>query len=227
MKNFFHKQREIIAVLSFVAIAAGLVYFVIMPLIARISGINDQIQQEVMKQEGVKMQIEQLPKVQKQYQALQEGGDLANVFLDQNKAVELIERLEKLAEITNNVITIAVQEKAPEVAKKTTSRSSAPTEETLISGLPSPNYLQMKITLIGNYDSIVSFIDALEKFEYYADIVAIQMNKNDEADTSFSVSNIGMFGVAMPNAAATPEVQPVIIKNSDVKAVIDSVFYTN
>lgn len=226
MKNFLNKQREFVALFGYVLLIGGLVYLVILPLIGKIDEIADQIQQEDMKQESVQLHIQQLPKIQKQYQALQSSNDLAGVLLDENRAVVLIEKLEKLAETTNNKITITVQEKVEAPVKKTT-KAAAQDSKTLMEDLPNANYLQMKINLIGGYDAVVDFIDQLEKFEYYADVVAIQIKKYDEStESKQSISNPGMFGGA-----------PIVTSNGAVKldkqatdalaASLDTVFYTN
>lgn len=225
MKNFFNKQREIIVLLVYAAIIAGLIYLVILPLFSRINGMNDQIQQESMKRESVKLHINELPKIQKQYQTLESSGDLESVLLDKNKAVVLIEKLEKLAEDTNNKITIAVQDNAP--AKKAPAKSAASSDDALVAGLPSPDYLQMKITLSGDYNSIVKFIGLLEKFEYYADITAVQINKAETDAMAQSTSNVGMFGTAAASAASTVKKVSKVPASDTLTATLDTAFYTN
>jgi hypothetical protein len=217
-----------------VTVVAGLVYFVILPLLSKINGINDQIQQENMKQENVQLHIKELPKVQKQYETLQENGDLSNVLLDSNKAVVLIEMLEKLADETNNKIVITVQDKVPDKtpAKKSatttsTAKGKSGTPATIIDGLPSTDYLQIAVTLTGDYNSIFRFIDLLEKFEYYSDIIGIQIS-NDASSISSGqqTQNAGLFNVVID-----PTASPIANNVSEnqgglLTASIDTVFYT-
>lgn len=229
MKNFLTKQREVVALLSYAAIIASLVYFVILPLIASINSINDQIQQETMKQESVRLHLEQLPRIQKQYQALQNEGDLANALLDKNKAVVLIEKIEKLAESTGNKVAITVQDAAPTtVTKKNSTKSTEQATDTLLAKLPSQDYLQMKINLTGDYASVITFIDLLEKFEYYADITEVKINK-DEADEapSSTTSNRGLFDVAPQSAVSSSEARKNVANDDVLAASLTTVFYIN
>ncbi|HAS00283.1 MAG: hypothetical protein US57_C0002G0023 [Candidatus Moranbacteria bacterium GW2011_GWC2_37_73] len=225
MKNFLHKQREIIAILAYVAVVVGIIYFAIFPLLGRISNINDEIQQEAMKQESVKLHIEQLPKIQKQYEALQASGDLMDVLLNKDKAVVLIERLEKLADSTGNEITIAVQQDTAPIKKtQTKTATTAAVEDTLVANLPSTDYLEMKISLNGSYNSIIEFIDLLEKFEYYADIIEIKINKEEANASTANSATVGMFSRSSSVASKQSETP---LKKGELAASLGVVFYTN
>lgn len=223
MKNFFQKQREIIALLVWVGIITALVYFVILPLIGRINGINDQIQEESMKQESARKHLGELPKIQQQYAAIQKDEGLADVLLDKNNAVMLFERLEKLAEDSGNKITIAAKDATGQNATPPV-RGKAAVDNSLVDSLPSSDYLQLKITLTGDYNSINKFIDALEWFEYYCDIIGIQVGKNDQvADASQQAVNMqasNPFGVNAEKKIAQPSRQDPLV------ATLDAVFYT-
>jgi len=223
MKNFLNKQREIISLLAYAAIVASLVYLVILPLLVRIEDINNQIQEEAMNQESVRLHIEQLPRIQKQYETVINDVDLTNALLDKEKAVVLIEKLEKMAENTKNEITISVQESAP--AKKSSAKVVSPAAETLATGLPSQDYLQIKINLVGSYNSIVEFVARLEKFEYYSDIIAVQINKEDMSkELNRNTSNVGMF--SKPVLVGSEEISKSSA-NDSLSASLDTVFYTN
>jgi len=228
MKNFLNKQREITALLLYVTLIVCLVYFVILPLVGKINSISDQIQQAAMNQESVELHIRQLPKIQKQYQSLQGSGDLSNVLLDENKAVALIEKLEKLAENTNNKIKITVQERIAAPTKKATTKVASLAPKTLVDDLPSPDYLKMKIALTGDYNSAVTFIDRLEKFEYYADIIGIQINKYDDTKESRqALSNSGVFGGPQQPAAVDNVPKAGDAGSNALTFSLDIVFYTN
>ena len=109
MKKIFQKQREIIIIFAYVGVVLALIYFIILPLLSKIEGVNNQIQEESMKQEIVKQQLGELPKIQQQYNTLQTNEGAIDVLLDKDKAVALIESLEKLAQDSGNKIEISVQ----------------------------------------------------------------------------------------------------------------------
>ncbi|MEI7891214.1 MAG: hypothetical protein WCI36_04595 [bacterium] len=224
MNNFFKKQREVLAILFYAIFVGGLIYFVVLPLLGGINNTVDEIEQENMKQESMKLQIAELPNIQNQYSELEKAGDLKSVLLDKSKAVTLIEKLEKLAESTNNKITISVSDVvAPSAPAKKTNAKGAKTEELLVDNLPNGDYLKMKITLTGNYNAILKFINKLEQFEYYSDIIGIKISKDQVVNKSKSSSSDGMFGVA----AVSSVDQQQIVDNGELTAELDSVFYTN
>lgn len=222
MKNFLNKQRESMVLFGYASTVGVLIYFVILPLLAGIENINDQIQQEEMNQESVKLHIDELPKIQNQYQVLQDGVDLNNVLLDKGKAVVLIEKLEKMAESSNNKITISAQDGSVTVKKTTVAAS--PVANTLLGSLPDSNYLQIKITLNGEYDSIMKFIGLLENFEYYGDLTAIQIN-GDKAPLSSQINaNSKVFSNNL--MAETPaKIGIGSLNNDSLVASLDAVFY--
>lgn len=227
MKNFLHKQREIFAILSYLAVVAILVWLVIFPMIDRIDSINNQTQEENAKQESIKKQITDLPRIQKQYEALQNGQNLNDVLLDKNQAVVLIEKLEKLAEKTGNTISMSIQDNpiAATDPKKSSAKGKNEVEKSLIEDLPSDNFLQMKISVEGNYDSIFKFVRSLEDFEYYADVVSLQIVRSDES---------GIKKSSMPDALAVNPFSQGDLKNLPEKeapndlisATLETVFYT-
>lgn len=186
MNNFLRKQREIVAIIAYVAVIFLLVYFVVLLLIEKINEANYQIQEEGMKQEIARQHINDLPKIQKQYEELENSIDLTDVLLDENEAVALIERLEKTAKETENNIEIEVQ--AQNDQKKSPAKTKAGAEVLLVDELPTQDYLQLKITLDGRYDSIVDFVRKIENFEYYCDITEVQINRSDDVSSARSGS---------------------------------------
>lgn len=177
MKDFFKKQREILAIIGYATIVFLLIYFAVFSLIKKIDGINYQLQEEGMKQEIARQHISELPKIQKQYIELENSLDLTRVLLDENEAVTLIEKLEKTAKDTENDIVIEVQAQVDQ--KKVSVKAKPGDEVPLIEELPSQDYLQLKITLNGEYGPIVKFIKEIEGFEYYCDITEVQINKSE------------------------------------------------
>lgn len=215
MNNFFQKKREIIALSFYVCLIVSLVYFVILPILSSINIIRDQIQENALKQEGARKKLSDLPGIQQQYDIIEKDDELANVLLDKDKAVVLIERLEKLAEDSENKITITVQDASTQNTSTPVKLSPA---DTLIAALPSSDYLKLKITLNGDYNSIVKFVDMLEKFEYYGDITAIQIDADNQLDESSGQSILDPFSGNSTKSIAQ--------KKGGVVASLDIVFYT-
>jgi hypothetical protein len=222
MKNFLKKQREIMIISAYACIFAGLLYLVILPLLARINSVNDQIQEESMKQELVTRQLGELPKLQEQYDALGKDVDLTNILLDKNKAVTLIERLEKIAQDSNNKISISVKDAPLAQKSMSTTASTAAADSTLASNLPNPDYLEINIILDGNYNTIMNFIDSLESLEYYSDIIGIKIEQKDARGKSAGYGSFDSYILNLKNNTPTAD----NASPGDLEASLDAVFYT-
>ena len=229
MKKIFQKQRELLAVIIYVGFILAIIYFIIMPLLSRINSVQDQIQEEKINQEIKEQSLADLPKMQEQYENLQNNEKMIDVLFDKNNAVELIEKLEKLAQDSGNVITISVQEKEP--AKDVSSKARKKTNDTeekkpvsIVENLPSSEYMQIKLELKGGFDTAVNFIHKLENFEYYCDIIGIKMQQAEKGDKK--ISNTESFGSININSVENPEGLLENISSNNVVTTIDVFFYT-
>lgn len=219
MKKIFQKQREIIIILTYVGVILVLVYFVILPLLSKIEGVNNQIQEESMKQEIVKQQLGELPKIQQQYDTLQKNEGTIDVLLDKNKAVTLIESLEKLAQDSGNKIEISVQNSQLQ-KNVTVATTKTPADKTLINTLPSSDYLQMQIILTGDYNKVVNFISKIENMEYYSDIIGIKMMHSDLAGNNEVINSFNSVSINNSDKISSKS------NAGGLKATLDVVFYT-
>ena len=138
MKNFFQKQREIVALFCYVLFVMAVVYGVIFPLISKINSVKDQIEQDAMQQQSDRQHLSELPKIRDQYETLEKNSSAVDLLLDKNNEVEVIESLEKLADSSGDKITISVKNidtatSAVPVAKK----AQATDDNALVDALPS------------------------------------------------------------------------------------------
>ena len=229
MKKFFQKQRELLAVIIYIGFVVAIIYFIVMPLLSRINGVSDQIQEEKINQEIKKQSLSDLPKMQEQYENLQNNEKMVDVLFDRNRAVELIEKMEKLAQESGNEITISVQEKelvqdAPSKTKKKTNAGEETSPVSIVEKLPSPEYMQMKLELKGEYNTAVNFIRKLENFEYYCDIIGIKMQEIEKGNNRNS--NTGSFGSINVSPVDNPENLSENVISNNIITTIDVVFYT-
>ena len=81
----------------------------------------------------------------------------------------------------------------------------------------------MKIIITGNYNAIVNFVHSLESFEYYCDIVAIQIKQKEEGNKPAEIGTLNPFNSKLSTDSGR-------ISTSDNKneeeASLDVVFYT-
>jgi hypothetical protein len=226
MKNFLKQKRELFAVAAFVAVIACVVLFGIIPLQDKIVDVGEKIQQENADQEINKQRIDELPKIKQQYDTLKQNEDSLNVLLDPKSAVFLIERLEKLANDTVNIIKIAVQEKQPDQKALPAAKGKAD-ENPLIKALPSADYLQINIGLSGDYGSVVRFINSLENFEYYADIISLNLKKSDAKNSTIqTATGSGLLNPFNPDSAGAKKTDQPASNLEEIDASLNVVFYT-
>ena len=225
MKIFFLKNRIAVVLVAYCGLLFGVIYFAILPLLAHINSTNEQIQQELANRQGKEQRIAELPKIKQQYTDIEENKELISGLLDKNQAVTLIERLEKLANDTGNKIVISVKD-APIVDTKKIPQSAKDKdakENPLRESLPSSNYLQMQITINGSYNNGINFIEALESFEYYADISGIQIKQAKASSTQRDNSLLNPFS----SSSASSGQKIKIDKAGDLDFILDVFFYTN
>lgn len=223
MKKILNQQREIVVILVYICIIAILVYLVIFPLLAKINGVRDQIQEESLKQEIIGRRLEELPKMRQQYATLQENEGLIDVLLDKDNAVVLIEKLENMATGTGNNIEISISSTPVKPAQTVKGKNS--NENALVNALPSADYLQMKIILYSDYNSAITFIQALENFTYYCDIIGIQIKKNESNAVSVPKTGIlNPFGSGSLSSSGQGISDNT--KAGELQTSLDVVFYT-
>lgn len=210
MKNFLKKQREILAILAYVILIGALFYSVVFPVLKKIGQTRDKIQEEQIKQEGNKKHLEELPKFKEQYKSL-ENVDFKQYLLDKNNAVVLIEKLEALAAQSGNKINITVQDQ--DLNKNVGGKAKKGQETTLTSELSNDNYLQFKIVINGDFNSIFKFIKILENFDYNSDIIGLSIRSN-------KVKTMGTINPFSSNDAQNKE-----SSDGKLEATLDAVFY--
>ena len=223
MKKFFQKQREVLTVVAYVGFVVLLVCFVIFPLLKKISNVADNAQRDILDHDIVRQRVNEIPRMQQQYQLVEKNENILDVLLDENEAVQLIEELEKIAQDSQNTIVITMQEQDTGMKMLDTTKNKKDEEKTVLGSLPSQEYLQMKIELKGDYNSIIKFIDFLENLEYYCDIVAIQMRNADSGEYNRRSELVDPFEESDPSSSQPEESQDI---KKNIECIIDVVFYT-
>jgi len=99
------------------------------------------------------------------------GSEWISILLpnnDENK-VQLFSALERLADDTgNNSITLSVVK----AVEKTKQKKDVETEVAMMD-----NTLKMNVTLVGNYDDLIYFLEKIENIQYFANVSTINVEK--------------------------------------------------
>ncbi|MEI7621180.1 MAG: hypothetical protein WCJ51_01440 [Candidatus Moraniibacteriota bacterium] len=231
MKNFFKNQQGLIWVLLLGGATLALGYFAFFPLLHKITALKDEIEESSIRQYIKKQRLDELPKIRKQDAEIGEQAGRMETLLDKNKAVVLIERLEKIAQETNNEISIAIVEKvAPQ--KESASKKKEKVVK-LVDFLPSRDYLELQISLSGEYAGLVKFMHSLETFEYYCDVESVDITHQNEATSPSAKTQViinsgdvvNPFGGANPKQADSDGA--VQVENRKMNTILGVFFYTN
>jgi hypothetical protein len=197
MKNFFAKNKIAVTLSIYPLMLAALIIFVIMPYYNRVLESTNKIQETIVGEENKKKRLGELSKLSEQYDKVVKDEEKLLILIGEEKAVEVIERIERVAQETGNEVIIEVIS-ADEKAKATKGKSSdgEEKEQSIYDDLPSDSYLKFKAKLKGDYNDLLNFIEKIENLEYYADITDFQMesvidpltNKVKEAQSDSSTA---------------------------------------
>lgn len=228
MKKFLKAKKEIIAIVLFVGLIGSLHYFVVLPILGKITTIKDVIVENKLKQDLKKQRLGELSKISQQYEEAGRQQAKLDILLDKQQAVVLIERLEKLAKDTDNKIVISIQEELQQQKKvaEVVTTKNASSEKDLLDLLPVKDYLKLKITLAGDYNGAFNFISSLETLEYYSDIVELSVGPwAGKEPTNVSNSSSGLLN---PFSSQVSRVQVATAKDSsnELETVLGVVFYS-
>jgi uncharacterized protein YxeA len=192
-------------------------------LLKKINFRVDEIQEKITKQENEKKKMQEMPKFQNQNELIKEKESSIPVLFSKDNAVTLIEKLENLAQETNNQIEIQLSDDISGDRPKSTAsnekNSKEKTKDTSIMGnLPSQNYLDIKVKLTGDYDGFVEFLNKIENLDYYSDVVSLQIIAKDEASEQTQANpflNSGI-GKAQSDSGSNKNNQKETISNIEI-----------
>lgn len=178
MKNIWNNYKEIIVLLAYAMIIAGLFSFVIKPLFADIEEKRNHKEEQLVDHKIKQKKVGELPEYKNKIELInQNKGDLG-VFIDSKYALPLIELLEKIAEQTGNKIQIDVAEEDKLEYNKNNNKEKE--EDNIKDFVPSDNYLTMNIVLNGEFNSIMFFLKKLESMQYFSDVISIKIENAEE-----------------------------------------------
>ncbi|MCX6765498.1 MAG: hypothetical protein NT136_00850 [Candidatus Moranbacteria bacterium] len=229
MKPFWKKYRTHLIIPLYLAFIGLVFYFSVRPLIGKINETTNRIQEGIANQENRKKRLEELPKLREQFEMIKNEEENFFPLLTEDRVVELIEKIEMLAENTGNTIIIEVQEfKGKDAAGAKKGGKTTGQEEKLRSELPGSDYLEMKIKLAGNYNNLVDFTRKIETMEYHADIVSFEISvKPDTIESQQRTPDIfSTTDSALDKKITSQEAENITEKKEiALNSVINAVFY--
>lgn len=195
MINFWKKQKQNVLILGLPLIGLGIVFFLIIPQKKSIEYRVDEIQKMIARHEDKIKKISEIDRMRQQYKLIEGSAKDIGVIFSSDKVVEVIEKIEKMAEETGNKISIEIDEIKKDEKKSTDNKKQNNVLQPAVE-----NYITMRIKLEGSFRNLVEFVNKVEKFDYYADIFSLQTTIEKPISVNYSGSYISPFvgGVAVP-----------------------------
>lgn len=193
MKNLLLKNRIWILGLSYVgAIFLFVVYF-LFPNVNRIEEQANSIQEKILDKKILENRISQLPEMKEQADVFLQNREGLGKTVRSSEEVIFIQYLEELASETGNQINIEIPDDQVEDKSSTKKTTKKPREGEILSQLKYKDFLIMNITLLGNFQEAFNFIKKIENFQYYSNVISIDMEKIEKETISSRDQSIFLF----------------------------------
>lgn len=171
------------AIAGFLLIVSVGFIFALFPIIRGIVHNSDEIQKKKIDNEINQQGISKIPEMEALHSVVKEKEQSLRVIIEDGGEVEFFKKVESLAVETGNRIEFKIEEgEAPK--KKTKSK-----EVGILESLPYKNYILMEITLLGNYENLIKFLNKLEKNEKYVNVASLNVSKVEVIEKSVDVFN--------------------------------------
>jgi Tfp pilus assembly protein PilO len=197
MKSWFEQHRQSIPLFVMIGLfsAMGLMaWFGIRPFHTYIKDKADAIQEYYAFRENRERQIKKLPDLEKQYEHIVAKEETIHILTSEDEIVDFVKTLEQLGEETGVHIEIQskdskgiVEKQKPTKVARKEGEADAPEEATakkkqqpkIIDSLPYDRYLPISVVVIGEYESIVTFLHKMETLPYGLDVIGMKVQKRD------------------------------------------------
>jgi len=211
MKLFIKKNKLNIAVLIFLVIVTSLFYFLIVPLVGKIAAKANDIQQKKIDKELNEKKLASISTMEEDFSKFKDNEDKFFIMIEPTKELDFIKELESLADQTGNKIEFKIAETTN--VKPVAKAKNA--EVDIKSKLGYTNFLSMQIALEGGYASLLDFINKLENYKKYVNVMSISSEKRITATV---IDSSNPFAVA-------DQVQNKETGKETINSVLDVVIY--
>jgi len=183
--NLFKKYESQIAIFLIFIGWVCLVWLWIFPAGKKLKEDFNFIEMKKIDNQLSEERLKKIPDLKNDFDKVSEKSDKLNVVFSESNILWLVEELERVAEATDNKISISVDEKENiKEVKKTSSKKEEDNEDKFLKTLPVDNFFVLNIVLQGKYDNMVEFVDKLDNLKYYNaiksfDIASVEVEDDD------------------------------------------------
>lgn len=188
MKNFWKKQNQNILICGLPIVGLVIVFLLIIPQKKSMDYKANEIQEMITQHEIKSKKISEIDKMRQQYEFIERNSNNIGLVFSSDKVVEVIEKIEKIAEETGNKISIEIDEN-----KKDEKKSIEKEKKDKVLQPAAENYITMKVKLEGGFHDLMKFVNKVERLGYYADIFSMQTTIEKPASANYSGSFVNPF----------------------------------
>ena len=214
----WRKYKGIVIIFACLGVFIAVYFLVIARLVTEIENKRNKLQEMVATQESQQKRLSELPQLKKDFEMLDETEKKIQPFLKNDKAVELIQEVEQLAESTGNQVAIEVA--TPDTSAKNATKGAP---ETVAGSLPLKDYIQLKIKITGSFFSFLKLLNKLENSNYSLDVISLQVSRNTDTEEAQAMADVA---AKNPFSQSKTKAGTVGENSKEVVSLINVVVYT-
>lgn len=211
--------------MAYTAIAMLILVFAVRPLIQKIEAKSEEVQKKIIDDEINLAKVAKLPEARSTSESFNQKKQNLDVIIDSDREVDFIEKMEALAEETDNKIELKITESYTDeqVSKNSQSGKDKKEPDDIKSKLPYNKYLVIQVNLTGNYGNLVNFVYKLENFDYYVNLISLSLNKGTQESEPGTSGDI--FAPRSPSGASNNGEKNSSAEKGILKSTLEVVAY--
>lgn len=199
MKNnlFFKKNKYLLIIGILLLVWVSFIFLVILPEKDVLHNKFVDLEKEKLNNQANNEKLSSLGDL-KRISAMIDGEKRTlEVIFSEDKIIDLVSELEKIAEETGNKISISVANEEGRKIETVNVIKDEKNDDDFLKNLPTQNYFEIDIALEGDYNKTLNFIKKINSIKYYNVIKSFEMgmqerslNKSDRVVGGGGVTNL-------------------------------------
>lgn len=199
MKNnlFFKKNKYLLTIGILLLVWVSFIFLVILPEKDVLHNKFVDLEKEKLNNQANNEKLSSLGDL-KRISAMIDGEKRTlEVIFSEDKIIDLVSELEKIAEETGNKISISVANEEGRKIETVNVIKDEKNDDHFLKNLPTQNYFEIDITLEGDYNKTLNFIKKINNIGYYNVVKSFEMgmqerslNKSDRVVGGGGVTNL-------------------------------------
>lgn len=192
MKEFWMKNKLSLTIAGYGLVFLAVIYFLALPLIAKIRTTSQQIQEKIVDQKIEDMKLGNLPQMEKDWEDYKSQKNSTDVLLSPGSEISFIESIDSIAQKSGNIIDLKIGDQVDpkEIEKIKANAKKNKEQKGVMDEISYTNYFPMQINLRGDYQNLLKFIHLLENQHFYVNIISINSKKQTVESVSSGNSNV-------------------------------------